>query len=114
MVTSVGRNWQELNGINIFHARYKYGYRTNSGYGSVPTIAIDGGNGGAENDPDALKTHGVDAIAVYSFALKPEEHQPSGTCNFSRIDNAQLIGRDLTVETTRTSALRGERCQHRR
>tara|TARA_Y100000389_G_scaffold72466_1_gene69229 strand:- start:203 stop:1315 length:1113 start_codon:yes stop_codon:yes gene_type:complete len=31
-----------------------------------------------------------DSIAVYSFALKPEEHQPSGTCNFSRIDNAQL------------------------
>lgn len=29
-------------------------------------------------------------VAVYSFALKPEEHQPSGTCNFSRIDNAQL------------------------
>ena len=33
---------------------------------------------------------GADNIAVYSFALKPEEHQPSGTCNFSRIDNAQL------------------------
>jgi len=32
-----------------------------------------------------------DTIAVYSFALKPEEHQPSGTCNFSRIDNAQLV-----------------------
>ena len=31
-----------------------------------------------------------DAINVYSFALKPEEHQPSGTCNFSRIDNAQI------------------------
>jgi len=31
-----------------------------------------------------------DSIAVYSFSLKPEEHQPSGTCNFSRIDNAQL------------------------
>ena len=30
-------------------------------------------------------------INVYSFALKPEEHQPSGTCNFSRIDNANLI-----------------------
>jgi len=30
-------------------------------------------------------------INVYSFALKPEDHQPSGTCNFSRIDNAQLI-----------------------
>ena len=35
-------------------------------------------------------SYGFDAIAVYSFALKPEEHQPSGTCNFSRIDNAQL------------------------
>ena len=32
----------------------------------------------------------TDSIAVYSFALKPEEHQPSGTCNFSRIDNASL------------------------
>jgi hypothetical protein len=32
-----------------------------------------------------------DSIAVYSFALKPEEHQPSGTCNFSRIDNARLL-----------------------
>ena len=32
-----------------------------------------------------------DTIGVYSFALKPEEHQPSGTCNFSRIDNSQLI-----------------------
>ena len=31
-------------------------------------------------------------IGVYSFALKPEEHQPSGTCNFSRIDNAKFDG----------------------
>jgi hypothetical protein len=29
-------------------------------------------------------------IYVYSFALKPEEHQPSGTVNMSRIDNATL------------------------
>jgi len=34
-------------------------------------------------------------IYVYSFGLRPEEHQPSGTCNFSRIDNAQLL-MDLT------------------
>ena len=32
--------------------------------------------------------HGV---YMYSFALNPEDHQPSGTCNFSRIDNCQLI-----------------------
>jgi hypothetical protein len=29
-------------------------------------------------------------INVYSFGLKPEEHQPSGTCNMSRIDNCTL------------------------
>lgn len=29
-------------------------------------------------------------INVYSFSIKPEEHQPSGSCNFSRIDNATL------------------------
>ena len=32
----------------------------------------------------------ADGVNVYSFALKPEEHQPSGSCNMSRIDNAQL------------------------
>ena len=32
----------------------------------------------------------ADGINVYSFALKPEDIQPSGTCNFSRIDNATL------------------------
>lgn len=31
-----------------------------------------------------------DGLNVYSFALNPEEHQPSCTCNFSRIDTAQL------------------------
>lgn len=29
-------------------------------------------------------------LNAYSFALNPEEHQPSCTCNFSRIDSAQL------------------------
>jgi len=30
-------------------------------------------------------------INVYSFAINPEDHQPSGTCNFSRIDSAKLL-----------------------
>ncbi len=30
-------------------------------------------------------------IFVYSFALNPEEHQPSGTCNFSRIESAKFL-----------------------
>ncbi len=29
-------------------------------------------------------------IYTYSFALRPSEHQPSGTCNFSRLDAAAL------------------------
>jgi len=29
-------------------------------------------------------------VYCYSFSLRPEEHQPSGSCNFSRIDNAAL------------------------
>jgi hypothetical protein len=32
----------------------------------------------------------ADGINVYSFALKAEDHQPTGSCNFSRIDNATL------------------------
>ena len=32
----------------------------------------------------------ADGINVYSFALKAQDHQPTGSCNFSRIDNATL------------------------
>ena len=35
-------------------------------------------------------------INVYSFAISPEEHQPSGTCNFSRIDTATLVYESIT------------------
>jgi len=53
-------------------------------------------------------------IYCYSFALKPEEHQPSGTCNFSRIDNAKIIfttagaisGTSLTVFAINYNVLR--------
>ena len=43
---------------------------------------------------------------LYSFALKPQEHQPSGTCNFSRIDNARLQLKHKSLDTnTGTSTL---------
>ena len=47
-------------------------------------------------------------INVYSFALRPEEHQPSGTCNFSRIDKAtlQLTVSVNTVLGSRTAQVR--------
>ena len=47
-------------------------------------------------------------INVYSFGLKPEEHQPSGTCNMSRIDNATL---QLTL--TARSVANARSCQVR-
>ena len=74
----------KLNGHDRFAARAgTYFSRTqvlqhHSGYGGLDS---DTAQAGSSND----------AICVYSFALKPEEHQPSGTCNFSRIDNAQLV-----------------------
>jgi len=42
-----------------------------------------------------------DGINVYSFALKPVDHQPSGTCNFSRIDNTTL---NLTTNATASNS----------
>jgi len=47
-------------------------------------------------------------INVYSFSLRPEEHQPSGSCNFSRIDNAvlQLVLSSATVSGTNTAKVR--------
>jgi hypothetical protein len=74
----------KLNGHDRFAARAQsYFARTqvwqhHSGYGGLDSA--QGAGVGEAND----------SICVYSFALKPEEHQPSGTCNFSRIDNAQL------------------------
>ena len=54
-------------------------------------------------------THTPDTgINVYSFALRPEEHQPSGSCNFSRIDNAtlQLVLSSATVGGIQTAKVR--------
>ena len=95
---TMGGNWQlKLNGHDRFKERdSKYFTRTqvwehHTGYGATPTLGDNATNLGAQ----VAIAHGADSIAVYSFALKPEEHQPSGTCNFSRIDNAQLVGSSL-------------------
>ena len=59
--------------------------------------------------PFQAHTRAPDAgIKLYSFALRPEEHQPSGTCNFSRIDNAtlQLVLSNATVAGTNTAKVR--------
>jgi len=43
-------------------------------------------------------------LNVYSFALKPEEHQPSGTLNMSRIDTA-VLNLNLSLRPNDTSSL---------
>ncbi len=47
-------------------------------------------------------------INVYSFALNPEQHQPSGTCNLSRIDtaNLQITVSNNTVSQSRSAQVR--------
>jgi len=42
-------------------------------------------------------------INVYSFAFDPEDHQPSGSCNFSRIDNSSI---EVTLDSTLNSSSR--------
>ena len=76
----------KLNGHDRFAERdYRYFSRTQ-------VWEHHTGPGGLESKTTAAGGRLNDAIGVYSFALKPEEHQPSGTCNFSRIDNAQFVG----------------------
>jgi len=55
----------------------------------VPRANLDTSQGAADGR--------FQMIYTYSFALKPEEHQPSGTCNFSRIDNAILQLTSVTI-----------------
>ena len=84
-VPLVGKYQLKLNGHDRFAERdFRYFTRTqiwehHSGAGGLDSSSA----GAAAGKFD-------DSIGVYSFALKPEEHQPSGTCNFSRIDNARL------------------------
>ena len=63
-------------GDDYFQFVQPYQHHTNSKGAAMP------GQNTTEGD--------ATSVNVYSFALKPEEHQPSGTCNFSRIDNAAL------------------------
>lgn len=75
--TAVYEQWLQFNGQDRLDKRYgdyfckpqQYQHHTGVGY-----------------------TYGAQPnLFMYSFALRPEEHQPSGTCNFSRIDSATIV-----------------------
>ena len=56
---------------------------------------------GSELLKGATVTSGGASLKMYSFALKANRHQPCGTCNFSRLDNASLtIGTAVGTPTT--------------
>ena len=85
-------NWLlKLNGHDRFNER-DLSYFT-----KTQIMQYHSGPGGLEVLSGSGTNNFNDTIAVYSFCLKPEEHQPSGTCNFSRIENAQLIEANTTA-----------------
>ena len=95
----VNRARLQINGQDRFDERYgdyfwkvqPYQHHTAGGVNpnfSIQTSIVDTTNTSAR---DSVVQGRVNPINVYSFAIRPEEHQPSGTCNFSRIDNATLV-----------------------
>jgi hypothetical protein len=73
----------------------RYAYRFTRDLQVIPATTAATGNLtisliGRKQSPLARCSAITRKINCYSFALKPEEHQPSGTCNFSRIDTARL------------------------
>ena len=95
----VNRARLQINGQDRFDERYgdyfwkvqPYQHHTaggaNPAYGFLNSVVNT--TAGADRDP--VLTGRTNPINVYSFAIQPEEHQPSGTCNFSRIDSATMV-----------------------
>lgn len=105
--TAVYKQWIQINGQDRLDARYGDYYNkvqpyqhhtgsTNTSYNlqyATPTTAASA-TIPTSSSMMAFQSVGQTrqpGIYCYSFALKPEEHQPSGTCNFSRIDTATLV-----------------------
>ena len=84
----------QFNGSDRFYERDgKYfgdiqRYQKHTGAGLRTTRLGVGSNDLVSNQVTSKWYPKVSSVQVYSFALNPEEHQPSSTCNFSRLDNA--------------------------
>ena len=83
---------------NVTTITLRDGFVRSDGVVTITTLNASGGTDAklkfytSNFNVDTARTSQMtDKINVYSFGLKPEEHQPSGTCNFSRIDTAQLV-----------------------
>jgi Major capsid protein N-terminus/Large eukaryotic DNA virus major capsid protein len=97
----------QLNGHDRFYVRYADYFRKVQNYDHhtrVPRVGGDLNDTLTDTKQAVLRQY----IYSYSFALSPEEHQPSGTCNFSRIDNAVLqlgYGADPLTNAANASTL---------
>lgn len=74
----VYEQWLQINGQDRLDRRY------GDYYSKVQPFQHHTGVGSSQSS-------GGGSLYCYSFALRPEEHQPSGTCNFSRIDTATIV-----------------------
>ena len=89
----------QINGQDRFDERYGdyfwkvQPYQHHTGGAFARTFAPNAGG-------QVIGTSSPNPINVYSFAIQPEEHQPSGTCNFSRIDSATLVFNSVTNPTS--------------
>jgi hypothetical protein len=83
---AVAEQWIQFNGQDRLDRRYGSYYNT-----VQPYQHHTGSTGGTFLDAGAIKRTTQPGVYCYSFALKPEEHQPSGTCNFSRLDTATIV-----------------------
>ena len=85
----------QINGQDRFDERYGdyfwklQPYQHHTGGGFARAFAPNAGG-------QVVSAETPNPINVYSFAIQPEEHQPSGTCNFSRIDTATLVFDSVT------------------
>ena len=91
---------------NYFHDIYSYNEKSHIHYNKLDKIKnpfmtskldlngytrLDNFDGNYYNCYQPLLRHRntpIDGINIYSFSLHPEQHQPSGTCNFSRIPSS--------------------------
>ena len=85
-VTGFTASAGEFSSATDIHGRIK----ASTGAFTAGTVSFIVNYISTENNVQCRTSQLTNKINVYSFALKPEEHQPSGTCNFSRIDNAEL------------------------
>jgi hypothetical protein len=99
----------QLNGQDRFDERFgdyfwkvqPYQHHTGGGFWPTRTAYV---NTNTQATVDTTQFGFVNPVNVYSFAIQPEEHQPSGTCNFSRIDTATLVYDTYGSSTTATTA----------